>query len=265
MKNPSINTNSFNIHKLVALSQEWKMSGAYSYLDNPRPDNGLSLILKGKFIYTFLDNSFFTAQSGDVIYIPKGINYKVYFISDSDKSSINASLINFILINDEGKEFLFNDKITKIYEDSSGKLTQIFHKIIDLYMKNRILKAKSLCYKVFDEILSENNEKNMMSLDDAIKYIKLNFNTPISISDIAQKCAMSESHFRRVFKERIKMSPVKYINTLRVEKAKELLRSSKITIEEISAFLNFYDKSYFYKIFKNHTGLSPFEYRSKYI
>jgi len=134
MKNPSINTNSFNIHKLVALSQEWKMSGAYSYLDNPRPDNGLSLILKGKFIYTFLDNSFFTAQSGDVIYIPKGINYKVYFISDSDKSSINASLINFILINDEGKGFLFNDKITKIYEDSSGKLTQIFHKIIDLYM-----------------------------------------------------------------------------------------------------------------------------------
>ena len=256
--------NSFNIQKIVVLEQNWKNNAYYSYLDIKRPDNGINIILEGTFLYTFPDGSTFMANSKDIVYIPKGINYKASFISDKGDGIHKVSyLINFIVTDEDGKEFLLSDKIVKIYEDKTGSIVECCRKIIDLYRKNRTLKVKSLCYKLFDEFFSAKNEKNIMTLNDGVEYIRTNFNAPLSISTIAQKCALSESTFRRHFKEITKMSPAKYINMLKVEKAKELLKSSEITIDEICEFLNYYDKPYFYKIFKSCVGMTPLEYREK--
>jgi two-component system response regulator YesN len=55
---------------------------------------------------------------------------------------------------------------------------------------------------------------------------------------------------------------VRYINRLKVEKACQMLQSGDISPSLISDFLNFYSLPYFYKVFKEYTGMTPHQYRN---
>lgn len=74
-------------------------------------------------------------------------------------------------------------------------------------------------------------------------------------------CAMSESAFRRSFKAASGISPKRYINNLRIKKAKQMLVNSDASVSEICSSLGFYDNAYFTKSFKKITGKTPVQYR----
>ena len=59
------------------------------------------------------------------------------------------------------------------------------------------------------------------------------------------------------------MNLIAYINECRVKRAKELLRDSNLKIYEVSQEVGFENPHYFSRIFKRHTGMTPYEYRSK--
>ena len=71
---------------------------------------------------------------------------------------------------------------------------------------------------------------------------------------------MNISMFRRKFKAFTGLSPLKYINFLRVEKAKEMIKSNLYTQTEIAEACGFNSTAYFVKIFKSITGNSPGKY-----
>ena len=132
---------------------------------------------------------------------------------------------------------------------------------MNLYRKNRVNEVKSIFYRILSKITEDYNNINKGAVSPAINYIQNNFNSQISIGTLADLCAMSQATFRRLFKETTGKSPVKYINSFKIEKSKELLKSSEITIDDITDSLSFYDKAYFCKVFKNVVGVSPSEYR----
>ncbi len=256
--------NGINLNKIIAIRQSWKHGDFFSYLERKRPNNGLMIIMTGGVSFSYPDGSFIKAVAGDVVYIPKGISYRANLLSEENENIRGEDfLINFILTDDEGNEFTLSDKITKVYENKTGKPSEISERMVKCYGKNRLLKLKSLGYKLLDEIFSLNIMGDIMTVDEGIEYIREEFNESPSVPEIARRCAKSESSFRRHFKEKTKMSPGKFINMLKAERAKELLTRSEITIEEVSELLCFYDKSYFYKVFKEHTGKTPLEYRKK--
>ena len=139
----------------------------------------------------------------------------------------------------------------------------MFENIVSLYFKNRVLSTKSEFYAILSRIAENRTEENGSAVWEGIKYIEDNFNQPITVGELAKMCAVSETSFRRIFKETTGESPVKYINRLKIAKAKELLKSSEITVDEIAYFLSFYDKSYFCKTFKSVTNLTPAQYRKR--
>jgi len=92
-------------------------------------------------------------------------------------------------------------------------------------------------------------------------YIKSQNGRRVTINELAEKFSYSRSHLSKIFKQEYGMSLKSYIDTLRLEKAKEMLAYSERTISEIAHELDFKDIYTFSRFFKRNTGLSPKHYR----
>ena len=72
------------------------------------------------------------------------------------------------------------------------------------------------------------------------------------------------AHFRRVFKKIYGISPSKYVNKLRLDKAGNLLADTNLSVEEIVYKCGYNNYSYFERVFKTVFGLTPSDYRKKH-
>lgn len=88
-------------------------------------------------------------------------------------------------------------------------------------------------------------------------YIVHNKSKPIQLSDLARHIDRSPNHVTRIFKEVLGQTPIDYIHQVKVSVACELLKSSGMTIAEISDYLGYCEQSYFHRIFKKFTGVAP--------
>ena len=96
----------------------------------------------------------------------------------------------------------------------------------------------------------------------AIEYIHDHFTgEKLSVEMLSSLCGISSVYFRRLFTVKFGVSPVRYINDLRLSRAKELILSEQYTVEEAARLSGFEDESYFCRFFKKETGMTPSEYR----
>lgn len=97
----------------------------------------------------------------------------------------------------------------------------------------------------------------------ALEYIRENYAMPMKIARIAAVCHMSESHFRRLFEENIGMTPVEYLNQIRVKKACDMIKKTGYSMEEIAMKAGFTTTSTFNRNFKRITGTSPYQWKKQ--
>ena len=98
-------------------------------------------------------------------------------------------------------------------------------------------------------------------IDKAREYVISHINERISLSDVASYAGVSEGYMSKSFKKVMGKSLVDYINTMKVDKAKEIIKTSGYTrINEIALSLGFDNIYYFSKVFRKITGQSPSEY-----
>ncbi|MBI6899490.1 helix-turn-helix domain-containing protein [Pseudomonas mosselii] len=81
--------------------------------------------------------------------------------------------------------------------------------------------------------------------------------TCVSVTEIAQACALSRSHFSRMFKESTRMSPQQWLREQRVMKSRELLKTSTMLLAEIALECGFCDQSHFCRTFVKAEGMTP--------
>ncbi len=97
------------------------------------------------------------------------------------------------------------------------------------------------------------------------EYIERNFREDISSKELSRRFGYDEAYFCRRFKVVTGLTPMMYIQILRLEFAKKTLRTEKnIKISELSALCGFSDPGYFARCFKRHYGMSPSEYVLKH-
>lgn len=101
------------------------------------------------------------------------------------------------------------------------------------------------------------------SLSDRLEYIRNHYATPMKISEIASVCHISESHFRRLFEDNIGMTPVEYLNQVRIRKACDLIKKTGNSMEEIAVKVGFTTTSTFNRNFKRITGTSPYQWKKQ--
>jgi AraC-like DNA-binding protein len=93
-----------------------------------------------------------------------------------------------------------------------------------------------------------------------IEYIHKNYNKRISLDEIAKISGYSKYHFCRIFKKLSENTVIDYVNAIRIEKAKQLLKNSTLTIMEISYEVGFSHISHFNRNFKRIVGVTPSAY-----
>ena len=91
--------------------------------------------------------------------------------------------------------------------------------------------------------------------------IRESLETPLSIHQIADELGMSYSNFRKLFKEYTGISPASYQQSLKLQRAKELLTTTDMSIKEIAYRLSFDSPDYFSSKFRMKTGRKPSEFR----
>lgn len=92
------------------------------------------------------------------------------------------------------------------------------------------------------------------------EYMEQHYSEKISNQDLAEKFGFVENHLRKLFKGRYGMSPMDYLQMIRIAKSKELLREN-MPVKVVAQRVGFQDALYFSKIFKKIEGCSPREYR----
>lgn len=93
------------------------------------------------------------------------------------------------------------------------------------------------------------------------KYIDHNYEQPITIETLASECFLSPNYLSKAFRRQVGLSPRHYLTQKRLEEARKLLCSTKLTIQEISARTGFGDVNYFIRQFKVNYGDTPQKYR----
>ncbi len=99
-------------------------------------------------------------------------------------------------------------------------------------------------------------------LEDTILLIKNNYDQNMSLHDIASSVGVSRFHLNWIFKERTGCTPRRYLEKIRIKKAKELLLATNFNSTEIGYQIGYQSISSFYNAFKQNTGFSPTRFRT---
>lgn len=95
-------------------------------------------------------------------------------------------------------------------------------------------------------------------------WLESHFHEQIMLSVLARQIAMSERTLQRRFLQATKLTMTQYLQQLRIEKARELLETTSLPVEQIVWQIGYDDRASFNKLFKKETGLSPLQYRQRF-
>lgn len=127
-----------------------------------------------------------------------------------------------------------------------------------------VLETNGLLYILCSRFLTNAIHKYEVT-DDRIRkiqrYIRMHIDEPLSIDELSGICCLSKDHFIRLFKKEMGQTPVRYINQKKIEKAQLKIIAGEQSIKDIAYSLSFDNISYFNRLFKIYTRVTPREYK----
>lgn len=127
-----------------------------------------------------------------------------------------------------------------------------------------LMECRELLHESLEMISHKANETSMEVIKQAVEYMKKHYHEDISLESVADRYFLNRSYFSRIFKLYTGETFTDCLIGIRMEEAKELLKSGKNKVYEISQMVGYSSEKYFFRVFKQHTGKSPAEYqRSK--
>ncbi|WP_456288126.1 response regulator transcription factor [Paenibacillus sp. AK002] len=112
-----------------------------------------------------------------------------------------------------------------------------------------------------ERAIGETNTSVNPNMDRLLEYIQDHYADPITLTGVARQFHFNASYLSSYFASYNGEGFSEYLNKIRLEKAMELLLTTEFTISEISASVGYSDQSYFTKVFKKQTGISPSQFR----
>lgn len=202
-------------------------------------------------------NRTFTFEKGDILYIPADASYT--------QKTDGEELIAFHL----GCKGKASDKIQTFSISDKKEICRLFteaEKAWKSKKENYIYKCMSYLYSILSYIggdMLPYSESLPKAIEKSIHYLDLHiFDTDLSLNEVCRKSFVSRVYFNRVFKKAYEMTPVTYINSIRIKRAAELIKTDGYTNSEIAELCGFNDIKYFYTVFKKYTGKTCREYKN---
>ena len=231
----------------------------------------LYYLSKGRTKY-FIGSEIYLLEEGDMIFVPKGEFHK----TDSDE---NKEVERLLFVFDD--DFAGLDALAYINEMSANKhirfpkeqlykLQDIFHKIENENKKREkdYYEMEKLYLRQMLILISRFRLKERVTdfspvysiIQDAARYISTNFNMELTLGFLADKYAMSPSHFSKQFKNVTGVGLNEYINLSRVSASEKMLIDTDWPITRIATECGYNDSNYYATVFKKIKGITPKKY-----
>lgn len=207
----------------------------------------------------YINGKEYEIKKGMMFYTPPGVEHNYYM-----KNSIGETW--YISFNGKALDEFLGDKALIFKIDDSYDVVGQYERFVEL-RKNlqeyrNISKALYAFILDMDMFIKQSavygGEKHNI-ISQATRLITEN--NDITLSEISGKYNISKEYFCRLFKNYTGYTMVEYINTLKIQKAKKLLRETDKSICEIGEMVGFQSHSYFSLQFRKYTGISPLQFR----
>lgn len=120
---------------------------------------------------------------------------------------------------------------------------------------------EDVAVRIAEKVNNFNNKSIKLILRKAIDYIQEHYSEQVTLNEVAENIYVSTFYISRMFKKELGKSFVDYLNDVRIEKSKELLKDIKYKTYEVAEIVGISDPHYFSKLFKKYSGMTPSEYR----
>ena len=220
----------------------------------------------GSSTYTLSGKSY-TADANTLIFIAKGTNYSLAV----DKMG-ECTVIEFDILEDQLKKEFPNGAIFEYSSFGDKSIQKLAKNLLQYY----VLRGPAYYSKCFSELYSLITQISTVHaynrslagkyglIHTSVKFIEVNYaRQDLYTPMLAEISGIGETYYRSIFQSVFNMPPAQYIQHYRVGKAKELLLTGSYSIEEIAVAVGFANASYFCKVFKNITHITPSEFANK--
>ena len=223
----------------------------------PRPFNAIFIMQEGEAEFQETNGNVITIKAGDVVFVPM---WSKYF--SEWKADVNKKMVLFFASETLNFKLDRNYPIQKIegitIEDIQGE----FKRAIEcadgefaFFETFSIL--SSLCARILPLLKRVSSKTISPEIQKAIAYMALHCDDTYNMNELLQFVLMSESRFYTLFKKEMGVTPIMYINHLKVNKAINLMAQGISSIEELAYLSGFNSSVYFRRVFKNITGCNP--------
>lgn len=150
-----------------------------------------------------------------------------------------------------------NDK--KVETIHAAGMQRMIEESGSIHELNGLLKEVS--FSIAAKVNQYNNRSIKQILRRAMDFIQEHYSEPITLKEVADSAYVSMCYISRMFRKELGRNFVDYLNGVRLEKAKELLRDPRYKTYEVAEMVGIPDAHYFSRLFKKVVGLTPTEYR----
>lgn len=232
----------------------------------PRPHFCMGLILEGRGIFRdAASGDVVTVAEGDIIFVPIGSRYVSEWFGEDTARYIS---MHFIFGTPAAVSREQNFKLQKVTLPDREALVADFEEALRGAEAEGAARLAALgaLYRVLARVLPHLTVGEHPHVDprirDAVAYIEEHSAEPITVEMLAAAARMSVPRFFPAFKEATGVTPIAYVNHIRVRHAILLMTQSESdSIEKISDTVGFESAAYFRRVFRAATGKTPKEYR----
>ncbi len=223
--------------------------------NSSRRKSRFGVILKGSGTYIYL-NKRLHVEVGDVVFIPENVYCYSEWRGDPEIEVVYLSAF----MHCDG--YRYDLQLISCSEDEKSTFLHI-SSLLSADSPEE-LRAYSLFYGLLQGILPRMEQSSIAfdkTLQTAIAYLTEHWNEEFSIAELAKACCVSESTLYHLFQKGLGETPIRFLNSIRINIAIEHLESSNYSISTICRMVGFRSENHFRKVFADFTGTTPLKYR----
>ena len=118
--------------------------------------------------------------------------------------------------------------------------------------------------RLMDSVFRYADMRHAHAIHLCMQYIETHYYEKVTLEQLAQRVFLSPAYLSRVFKEETGTAFNDYLNAVRIAKARQLLLHEDLRVTDVASAVGFDDQSYFTKVFRRVTGMTPLRYRTRY-
>ena len=243
----------FDIRNVTAHSVLFEDGNYINHLTYGRKQHLFHYVLSGTRSYE-INGQAFEVHANEVLFIPHGTKYSTTAHRLNEAECSGIGIVFDATLTDGTNVFLPSHVY---HSDGDAKTRKLFQLSHDIYNSPPVMmtKLKSLVLELISHLADATNNKMKDLIQPALEYFSLTYKENLSIQEYANKCNLSESYFRKIFRKTIGMSPIQYRNELRFAEAERLYLIYR-NIGRVAEEVGFCDEVFFTKLYKKRFGTS---------